>query len=372
MRLPRHLKGRLGYTTGACATAALKAALLALKGNFPAKVKIRLPIGLEAEFSLSSLTANGRKARASVIKDAGDDPDVTNGAEIVVEAELLPGHGEVILMAGEGVGIVTKPGLGLPLGEPAITPVPRRMMKNVIKEVLGPAFLKSKVKVTVSIPGGEELARYTLNPRLGIKGGLSILGTKGVVIPFSTAAYKASIVKAFHVARALGLEEVVLTTGGRSEAFCQKIFSSWPEEAFVQIGDFVGFALRSARRNGFARVVLALMIGKLAKVAKGMRNTHAKYGEVPLDYLLQLVQETGGGEDLWPKLKEANTARYFWETLKNEDRKLAVLLAQRLCLAAAEKAGLMAGAPLRVKTIFLDFDGTVAGEAEYDPRDRVS
>ena len=371
MRLPRHVKGRFGYTTGACATAALKGALLCLRGERRERVKIRLPIGLEAEFVLHSLSRNGTRARASVVKDAGDDPDVTNGAEIVVEAEVLPGRGEVIFVAGEGVGMVTKPGLGIPLGEPAITPVPRRMMEKVVREVLGPDFLKSRVKVTVSIPGGEELARHTLNPRLGIKGGLSILGTKGIVVPFSTAAYKASIVKAYHVARALGIEEVVLTTGGRSEAFCQKILPGLPEEAFVQIGDFVGFALRSARRNGFRKIYLGMMLGKMAKVALGLPNTHAKYGEVPLDFLSSLAEELGAGGELLKRLEAAGTARHFLEIMKAEGKEFLRPLGERLSSVAAREAASLAGGEVVLEALLLDFDGALIARAVYDPRNRL-
>ncbi len=371
MRLPRHVKGRLGYTTGACAAAALKAALLALKGEPKAKVRLRLPIGLEAEFSPRVVT-NGQKAQASVIKDAGDDPDVTNGAEIIVTVEMLPGAGELCLVAGEGVGVVTKPGLGIPVGEPAITPVPRKMMEKVAKEVLGASYSNFKLKVTISIPGGDELAQKTLNPRLGIKGGLSILGTKGIVIPYSCAAYKASIVKAFHVARALGLREVVLTTGGRTEAFCQRLLPDLAQEAFVQIGDFVGFSLRSARRNGFKKITLGMMVGKMAKIAQGLTNTHAKYGEVPIDLLAQIAKEVGARKRLLQTLKRANTARHFMEILKEEAEELVPPFAQRLAQMAAQKAAEHAKGKVILCALLLDSTGELLAQVEYDPRNRLS
>ncbi len=357
MKLPRHFKGRYGYTTGACATAALKGALLLLKGERPDRVKIKLPIGLEAEFKLHELASNGKISRASVIKDAGDDPDVTNGAEIKVEVKIFPGEGKIVFQAGEGVGIVTKPGLGLPLGEPAISSVPRRMMKKIVAEVFGEEKKLWDFQITVSIPGGEMLAEKTLNARLGIRGGLSILGTKGIVVPYSTAAYKASIVKAFHVARALGISEVVLSTGGRSEAFCQKIFSELPEEAFVQVGDFVGFALRSGRRNGFKRITLGMMLGKMAKVALGLPNTHAKYGEIPLEKLFTLVKKICSSENILPPLKEIHTARHFLEILEKRAPELLPPFAEQLCLEAAEKAREMAGQGVKIRAALLSFDG---------------
>ncbi len=357
MKPPRHFKGRYGYTTGACATAALKGALLILFGQIQPRIKIKLPVGWEAEFELKSFASNGKEAWASVIKDAGDDPDVTNGAEIKVKVKLIPGTGKIRFQAGEGVGIVTKPGLGIPIGEPAISAVPRRMMERVIAEILGKNKKLWDFIVTISIPEGERLAQNTLNARLGIKGGLSILGTKGIVIPFSTAAYKASIVKAFHVARALGIQEVILTTGGRSEAFCQKIFKDLPEEAFVQVGDFVGFSLRSARRNGFRRITLAMMLAKMAKIAAGLPNTHAKYGNVPLEKLLLWVQQISNlPKDFFTK-KEILTARHLLEILKEKTPHLLQPFAERVCSEAASKALEMAKGSVNIRAILLDFDG---------------
>ncbi len=363
MRLPRHVKGRLGYTTGACATAALKAALLALRGESPKEVVLTLPVGLEAHFPLHHLSRNGNWAAASVIKDAGDDPDVTHRAEIRVEVSLRPGRGRLFFQAGEGVGVVTKPGLGIPVGEPAITRVPRLMMTQVVKEVLGSEAQKFDLEVTVSIPGGEELAKNTLNARLGIQGGLSILGTKGIVIPYSTAAYKATIAKSFLVARALGLKELVLTTGGRTEAFAQRLFPELPEEAFVQIGDYVGFSLRTARALGFAHLTLTMMVGKLAKVAAGISQTHAKHGEVPLDLLLRLLEEelTLSKRTL---LKEAHTARGFLETLVRVAPEYVPLWAQRLCQKAVSSALEMAHGPVTVRAMLLDFEGNLLAQAE--------
>lgn len=368
MRLPRHVKGRLGYTTGACAAAALKAALLALRGESPRSVSLTLPVGLEARFPLHHLSRNGNRAVASVIKDAGDDPDVTHRAEIRVEVSLRPGEGRLSFRAGEGVGVVTKPGLGIPVGEPAITKVPRLMMAQVVEEVLGPEAQALDVEVTVSIPGGEELAKNTLNARLGIQGGLSILGTKGIVIPYSTAAYKATIAKSFLVARALGLKELVLTTGGRTEAFAQRLWPELSEEAFVQIGDYVKFSLRTARALGFERLTLAMMIGKLSKVAVGFPQTHAKHGEVPLDFLTETLKACGAPAEVLEEARKARTARGVLEIVLKRAPEILAPWAGSLCRRAALAALELAGGGVTVKTVLFDFEGKVLAQAEEKGR----
>lgn len=357
MRLPRHLKGRLGFTTGACATGALKGALLGLQGKRPAEVDLLLPIGRKATFKLHRLEVAHAWAQASVIKDAGDDPDVTHQAEIRVAVSLCPGRGEIIFRAGEGVGLVTKPGLGLPLQEPAITKVPRRMMEEVVRETLREELPRLKVEIVLSIPGGERLAQKTLNPRLGIVGGLSILGTKGIVIPFSTAAYKATIAKALMVAKALGLKEVVLSTGGRTEAFCHRLLPELPEEALVQMGDFVGFSLRLTRLLGFKQANLAMMIGKMAKLALGLPNTHAKHGDIPLTFLREILYKIEPKAAEAKGILEAHTARGFLEALKGEFPHLVPLFAQRLCQEALRAAQRLAQGALVLKVFLFDFDG---------------
>jgi len=358
MRLPRHVKGRLGYTTGACAAAALKGALLALKQRPSKEVIIKLPAGMKASFVLHYLAQNGDTAEASVIKDAGDDPDVTHGAEIRVRVRQKPGRGNLYFRAGEGVGVVTKPGLGLPVGEPAITKIPRLMMFRVAEEILGEELGHCDLEITVSIPGGEELARHTLNARLGIKGGLSILGTKGIVIPYSTAAYKATIAKSFLVARALKISHLVLTTGGRTEAFAMKLFPSLPEESFVQIGDYVGFALKTARALGFSETTFVMMIGKLTKVAAGLPQTHAKHGEVPLSLLRDLAAESGCPGALLDRISQAHTARGFLENLTHLAPQIVWDFGQRLCQKAVESLlKMIQEGPLAVEVVLLDFEG---------------
>src|SRR5262245_27214598 len=230
---------RSGYTTGSCATAGAKAAALAIvQGRLLDEVEITLPRGERVRFVLHSCQRHSDTAvECSVIKDAGDDPEVTHRAEYSAWVDLAPPPG-LRYRAGKGIGTVTKPGLELAVGEPAINPVPRRMIRQALEEILGRAWESVGATVTISIPNGEELAKQTLNGRLGILGGLSILGTTGIVEPYSNSAFKVSILKAIRVARANGCDHLVLTPGGRSETFAQRVFSL-PEESFIEVGDFV-------------------------------------------------------------------------------------------------------------------------------------
>lgn len=234
---------RHGYTTGSCATAAAKAALwsLILQERLT-EVTIRIPIGEEVRFTLQSCEFTQEKAAVSVIKDGGDDPDATHGALIVVEVSWLQEAG-IRIDGGTGVGRVTKPGLPVEIGEAAINPVPRKMIKEAVQSVLDQSELNRGVLVMVSVPDGEEIAKKTLNGRLGIIGGISILGTRGTVVPFSSAAYKASVAQAIRVAVRCGCDHLVLSTGGKTETFGMSLYPGLPEEAFIEMGDFVGFTL---------------------------------------------------------------------------------------------------------------------------------
>src|SRR5215471_16294179 len=240
---PRNKQGlRTGFTTGACAAAAAKAAARCLvRGVVLEEIKTTLPNRTPVVFPLHRCGRSGSKAICSVIKDAGDDPDCTHGAELVAEVELRFEPG-VEIRGGPGVAVVTKPGLGLEVGTASITSPPRRNITEMVEEELG-AGRGGGAVVTISVPGGQEMAKETINARLGLLGGISILGTTGIVRPYSTAAFKASVVQAIDVARERGLEEVVLTTGGKSEGFAMKLFAHLPEDAFIQMGDFVGTAL---------------------------------------------------------------------------------------------------------------------------------
>jgi len=300
---------RSGYTTGACATAATKAALLALiyQQNV-AETSIRLPSGQSVTFPLHTCSFSDAVGRAGVIKDAGDDPDVTDKAEIcsLVTWSEEPG---VTFQRGQGVGLVTKPGLPIPPGEPAINPVPRSMIRAVVEEVIGDAGVRERgVLVEISVPRGEEMAQKTFNPRLGIVGGISILGTSGIVVPYSTGAWVASVVQAIDVAVAQGCKHLVLTVGGRSEQAAQKIFAV-PEVSYIQIGPFFGDALRHCEKSRVARVSLVAMIGKLAKFAGGNESVHSTASSQDFHFLAGLARAAGADQSLIDRVLAANTAQ---------------------------------------------------------------
>jgi cobalt-precorrin-5B (C1)-methyltransferase len=300
---------RSGYTTGACATAAGKAALLALIDQQPIReVSIRLPGGAAVAFALHSCSCTETDGSASVIKDAGDDPDVTHGAEICARVSWGDAPG-VTFRRGVGVGLVTKKGLPVPPGEPAINPAPRRLIAETVAHVLDDKGMTGRgVVVEIAVPRGEELAKKTFNPRLGIVGGISILGTTGVVVPYSTAAWVASVTQEIDVAAAQGLRQLVLTVGARGERLARELFPL-PEEAFVQIGPFFGDALRHCARAGIAKVILAAMIGKLAKFAAGHESVHSSAGGQDFAFLADTARAVGAGAGLVERIGRANTAQ---------------------------------------------------------------
>jgi cobalt-precorrin-5B (C1)-methyltransferase len=274
---------RRGWTTGACATAAVKAALTALlSGQFPDPVEITLPGGQNVAFALVREGRGLDWAKAAIVKDAGDDPDVTHGALIEATVRLLPSG--VIFKAGAGVGTVTKPGLPLAVGEPAINPVPRQMMQQVA------AALGTGAEITISIPGGEALAEKTWNPRLGIIGGLSILGTTGIVNPYSCAAWIASIHRGIDVARALGLSHVAGCTGSTSEKAVQDHYQL-PLEAMLDMGDFAGGVLKYLRLNPVPRVTIGGGFGKIVKLAQGAMDLHSGRSQVDFVWLADRVPQ---------------------------------------------------------------------------------
>ena len=330
---------RHGYTTGACAAAAAKGAALLLRDRVPAdSVEITLPAGMTAGFRLHSCELRGDAAICSVIKDAGDDPDVTNGAEIKAEVSFTPGAGGTIdIEGGEGIGRVTKPGLAVAVGGWAINPVPRRMIEEAIREVFPDSRFPVPGFCRISIPNGAELARKTLNSRLGIVGGLSILGTTGIVRPISAKAWTDTIDTAIDVALACGCRTVVLSTGRTSEMTAQKHFwlgtgggesgirdqgpgtsKDLTEEAFVMMGDHVGYALRACARKGVARVVLAGQFAKLLKIACGHEQTHVTSSELDLQMLEQWLDQAGLRSLVPGPWSLVNTARQVLEMSGNQ------------------------------------------------------
>jgi len=329
-----------------------------LTGEDRTRVAIRLPAGRRVTFPLERHERGpGGRVTCSVVKDAGDDPDCTHGAHLTATVRKVPAPG-VHLKGGDGVGTITKPGLGLPVGGPAINPVPRRMMEAHVSEACGEAGYAGGIEVTVSVPGGREMAEKTLNARLGIEGGISILGTTGIVRPYSTSAFRASVAQGVEVAAALGCDHVVLTTGGRSEKFARALLSDLPEAAFVQMGDFVGFALAQAARHGIARVTICGMMGKLSKLADGRRQTHAAGSQVNTAMLGRLAKGIGATKAVAAAIARANTARHAMEIAAEAGLSgLADAVAER----AARHATRFAGGGVRVDVVLTDFDGNVLG-----------
>ncbi|SFS12381.1 cobalt-precorrin-5B (C(1))-methyltransferase [Yoonia litorea] len=289
---------RRGWTTGACATAATKAALMAFWGGVSVKeVTIVLPKGEIPVFPVAVHEQGDGWALAGVTKDAGDDPDVTHGALII--AKVSASTGGVHFKAGDGVGTVTKPGLPIGVGEPAINPVPRQMMENVVREVADSMGQAPDIAIEISVPGGRALAEKTWNPRLGIVGGLSILGTTGIVRPFSCAAWIASIHRGIDVARADGLTHVAGCTGATSEATVQSLYSL-PDHAMLDMGDFAGGMLKYLGKHPVDRVTIGGGIGKMTKLAQGAVDLHSARSQVDFDTLAQMVGD--------PQVRDANTA----------------------------------------------------------------
>lgn len=307
---------KTGYTTGSSATAASKAALLSIINQKKIdNVDILLPKRSYVQIPIYSCEFETDNASCSVIKNGGDDPDVTHGAEIIVKLSFTEKVNEIEIDGGEGVGIVTKPGLGLEINKPAINPVPKKMIAENLREIGKEVLLEKGIKVVISVPKGKELGPKTDNPRLGIMDGISILGTSGIVIPFSTAAYAASIRQNVDVAIAMGNNTVVLTTGGRSEDFAKKIVDL-PEHCFVQIGDFSGYAIQQCGRKDINKAYVVGFIGKLAKMAAGVKQTHVKGSKVDMSFLSELAQKCNATENIIQDIKKANTARHVSEIIQ--------------------------------------------------------
>lgn len=334
-------KLRSGFTTGACAAAAAKGAALALLcGTQVSCVEIPFPDGRRIEFVLTrdALPADTpEKTYAGVIKDAGDDPDVTNGALIAasVTINLSPDQEtpRIEIIGGEGVGKVTKAGLPVQIGRSAINPVPHKMIQEAVAEAIGESSLESDTYLTVEIivPRGKELAEKTLNSRLGIIGGISILGTTGIVKPVSADAWTATITASMEVAAAGGCTEIVLSTGRTSEAALQQSFQFKPE-AFIMMGDFLEFSLQEARNYQFSRLHMAGMWGKILKAALKIPHTHVRFGALEMENAIRLIDTLSSGDDV-SFLNGANTAREIYERLVNRDRFQVV---EKVCQAAKQ------------------------------------
>jgi cobalt-precorrin-5B (C1)-methyltransferase len=376
-------KLRSGYTTGACAAAAAKAAavlLLGAEGNEDVRVyevDIPFPDGSRVAFAVHTsklITHNSQRyARASVIKDAGDDPDVTNGAEIAAQAQLVQKSKStevkkgktcgLIIKGGKGVGRVTKPGLSVPRGEPAINPVPRQMIKEAVMEAAGarsPRPCMTDIEITISAPEGEELAKKTLNHRLGIVGGISILGTTGIVKPLSAEAWTATISSSMDVAKAMGHREIVLSAGRTSEKAHMKKYGL-SEEAYVLMGDYLEYSLQEAGKHGFQTIYLCAQWAKLVKIAMATPQTHVRFGAIDIAKAVSFLNFLGIKV---PEEREFNTAREIFELITSEHGSAEVNAhLKRICIAAKKYAeDITGGTP--VLTCLVSYDGKVISNSE--------
>ena len=353
---------RTGYTTGTCAAAATKAALSALvSGNKLPKVNVSLPKDKHIVIDIAWIKfVDERSVTASVIKDGGDDPDVTNGAEIWSTVSLLESSNKIMIDGGIGVGRVTKPGLGLEIGKAAINPTPLKMINQAIGEILEKQQKnRYGLSILISVPKGEEIAKRTDNPRLGIIGGISILGTTGIVIPYSTASFAASIRQSIDVSIAMGSNSVILTTGGRSEDFARSIFgNSVADHAYIQIGDFIGFSIKQCAIKKIKKAYVIGFIGKLTKMAMGVKQTHVKGSNVDMNFLATLAIRCGANNDLVKKIKLANTARHVGELI---DQSGLSMFYDVLCEEVYNHLSKDSPSDLQIKIILLDFTGKVIG-----------
>lgn len=354
---------RHGYTTGSCAAAATKAALTALLEQKPQQQStILLPIGERVTFQLEQCSYTNDSALAGIIKDGGDDPDATHGALILSEVHWSQQQG-IDIDGGVGVGRVTKAGLPIDIGQAAINPIPRKMIREAAEEVLK-AYGKQDqgIRVIISVPNGEEIAKKTLNSRLGIQGGISILGTRGTVVPFSTAAFKASIAQAVKVAVVSGATHLILSTGGRSEKYGMQMYPNYAQESFIEMGDFVGSALKiCAKHPQVQKVTLVGMMGKFSKLAQGVMMVHSKSAPVDFGFLAQIAKDAGANEEDQQWIADANTASQVGEYMQQKGMtRFFELLCESCCrhgLAEMKRS-------IAIETVLITLKGDCLGRME--------
>lgn len=346
---------RMGLTTGTCMAAGAKAALLAWQGEKPEKVMVKNPQGTELLMKIEETGLLPDGAWARVIKDGGDDPDITHGAEIRVE--VRPGGEGIRFVGGSGIGRVTKKGLQIPVGEPAINPVPRRMTTLAIQDVLG---VNGAAEVTVIVPQGEVLAQKTLNPQLGILDGISILGTSGIVYPMSEEAFKDSLIPHLDVVKAAGYDQVVLVPGRIGEIAAEK--AGFPKEMIVQMSNFVGFMLLQAAEKKFSRVLLFGHIGKLAKVAAGTFHTHNKVGDGRREVMAAFAAQAGADSTFIGRILDSNTAEEAIEIL--EAHHILGSVMEKIAERAGIKAQNYVFGELEVGIILTTLTGEILGMNE--------
>jgi len=350
---------RFGWTTGACATAATKAALTALfGGEFPDPVIITLPKGQKPAFALATEKKGADYASVSIIKDAGDDPDVTHLARIMVTVRKLKRGAGVVFRAGEGVGTVTREGLPISVGEPAINPVPRQMMRDVVLEVASVANQPADIEIEVAIENGIELAQSTMNGRLGIVGGLSVLGTTGIVVPYSCASWIASIHRGIDVALAAKEQHLAASTGSTSEKAIAKLYDL-PEVALLDMGDFAGGVLKYIRKHPVPRLTIAGGFAKITKLAQGNMDLHSGRSHVDFEWLSDQIADLGAPMELVHKVRTANTAMQVLEWARQSNLSLAENVAEKAKTIALE----IGGGTTLIEVLIFDRKGQLVGRS---------
>ncbi|MGL4686172.1 MAG: cobalt-precorrin-5B (C(1))-methyltransferase [Commensalibacter sp.] len=350
---------KYGWTTGSCATAAAKAAYHALcHGDFPDPVQITLPQGRQVHFALANKgQILNDCAKAAIVKDAGDDPDITHGALIWAQIRKISKGSGILFKAGKGVGVITRPGLALAVGEPAINPVPRQMIRRALMEV-NPL---PDVEVTIGVENGEILAKQTLNPRLGILGGLSILGTTGIVVPYSCAAWIASIHHGIDVARAMGLNHLIASTGNVSEQSAQNLYHL-PEPALIEMGDFAGGVLKYLCSHPVERLTLAGGVAKMTKLAQGHLDLHSSRSQVDLKALADLSRHLGAETNLVAAIEQANTAAHAFELAQHAKLPLGNAVAKQ---AWDQARSILKSSTIDLEVLLFDRKGMCQGKASF-------
>ncbi|MBU1344990.1 MAG: cobalt-precorrin-5B (C(1))-methyltransferase CbiD [Proteobacteria bacterium] len=355
-----------GFTTGAAAAAAVKAALISFFSQAPTAVEICFLTGEKKQIEIKSVKKLAEnKVEAIVVKDAGDDPDITHKAQIGARITLSDSKEPVVnILGGKGVGTITKPGLELPVGEPAINPGPRTMIQHSVKEVFALFNIQQKqVDIEIFVPEGEALAKKTLNARLGILGGISILGTTGIVTPMSHDAYIATIKSGIFVAAATGLDTLVFTTGRRSERFAMEKFKSFDDQAFIQTGDFFKASLDMTVLNPKIKTIIyTVFFGKAVKMALGFEHTHAAKSELTLKKLAGWAVEITGNPALEKQITSANTARHAFSFIYPDYPELITCVGKKI----KETAERFSCRKLAIRVLILDFEGKVAFDSRED------
>jgi cobalt-precorrin-5B (C1)-methyltransferase len=350
---------RKGVTTGACAQAAAKAAAcLLVKQRKIKSVEVELPNGEKKVFSLIGQNVGKDYARCAVIKDAGDENDVTDGIKICCEIRRNNIKG-LTIKGGQGVGLVTKSGLAVPPGEYAINPVPRQMILRDVSRILSP---DEGFVVEISVPEGEEIAKKTYNPRLGIEGGISIIGTTGIVEPKSQEAYKTSLSLELNIAKANGYKVIFLTSGYLGEKLLKSRFKI-KEEAIIKIGDYVDFMLKECIQKSISKVVLIGHIGKLAKVAAGLFNTHSKFGDARLETIAAYAASCGAESELVNKILKLKLAEEAIEILKENN---LMMTFDKIAKRVVERANEYCKDRLKLACIMLSLKGEIIGSWPKD------